>query len=344
MPLSLTLTKTTNVESNGLQQLLFKQIKAKLPAHLSIAEEVAELLGISNDSAYRRIRGEKPLSVDELQKLAVHFNIAVDQLLNVTDNSIVFSGNYPQSGPFDLGEYLDNMLAGINAVNAAKDKTIWYEAKDMPLFYYFLYDELAAFKFFFWMKTALPGNKYSNTFFEDNDLPTIISRKGKEILRQYVQVPGVEIWSLDSINATLRQIEYYNYTGVFRTKDTPAMLYTQLEQAVTHIKTQADQGHKYCDGCNGNEHNYQLYYNEMFLGHNSIFTETDGVQTVFINHGVLNYMTTRDEQFCRFTKTTLTNIMKRSVLISTSGEKERSRFFNKLLATITRSREDVLKS
>lgn len=42
-----------------LQQHFFDHIKERLPTHLSLVDEVAELLSISNDSAYRRIRGEK---------------------------------------------------------------------------------------------------------------------------------------------------------------------------------------------------------------------------------------------------------------------------------------------
>ena len=40
-----------------IQLLFFQHLKSKMPAHLSMVEEVAELLGISIDSAYRRIRG-----------------------------------------------------------------------------------------------------------------------------------------------------------------------------------------------------------------------------------------------------------------------------------------------
>ena len=55
-----------------IQGDFFRQIKQKLPAHLSTVDEIAMLLNISQDSAYRRIRGEKPLSFDEIQLLATH--------------------------------------------------------------------------------------------------------------------------------------------------------------------------------------------------------------------------------------------------------------------------------
>ena len=45
--------------SGELQQQLFKAIKNKAGENLLLADEVAKLLDISVDSAYRRIRGEK---------------------------------------------------------------------------------------------------------------------------------------------------------------------------------------------------------------------------------------------------------------------------------------------
>jgi len=73
-----------------LQTLLFHQIKEKLPQHLSLVDEISELLEISYDSAYRRIRGEKVLSMGELNKVSQHFGFSVDALFNLKSNNVVF--------------------------------------------------------------------------------------------------------------------------------------------------------------------------------------------------------------------------------------------------------------
>ena len=43
------------------QEFLFHRIKELLPPHASLVDTVAEILHISSDSAYRRIRGETPV-------------------------------------------------------------------------------------------------------------------------------------------------------------------------------------------------------------------------------------------------------------------------------------------
>jgi hypothetical protein len=66
------------MEPANLQQSFFRHLKSILPGHLSLVDEVAELLNISNDSAYRRIRGEKPISLEEIQKLCIRYHISLD--------------------------------------------------------------------------------------------------------------------------------------------------------------------------------------------------------------------------------------------------------------------------
>ena len=128
------------------------------------------------DSAYRRIRGEKHISLEEIQKLCTHYNTSLDQLLNINSNSIVFSGNVVEQEKFNFADYLNGILQNIKRMNAASKKILYYEAKDLPIFYYFQFTELAAFKYFFWMKTILAYKEFSKMQFEDNELTAYRAR------------------------------------------------------------------------------------------------------------------------------------------------------------------------
>ncbi len=340
----LVFTKIHCMEPATLQQLFFKHVKSILPGHLSLADEVAELLNISNDSAYRRIRGEKPISLEEIQKLCIRYRISLDQIINIESDSTVFYGKNLDGDNFDIEKYLDYLLINLKQISASKEKMFYYEAKDLPLFYYFLHDDLAAFKLFFWMKTALSCKCYSKMHFEDHDMGPMLHKKGLEILKAYNGIPSSEIWSVDTLNAAIRQIEYYCYTGIIRKKETIELLYKQLEHTIEHIKEQAENGEKFLVGQKpaGDPGNYYLYFNEWFLGNNTVFVETDGVQTAFINHGVMNQLITGDNQFCSYTKKSFSNTIKKSLLISSVGEKERNRFFNILLQRTAASKNEML--
>ena len=51
------------------QDFLFQRIKEMLPQHVSMVDVVSEVLHVSSDSAYRRIRGETPLVLEEAKQL-----------------------------------------------------------------------------------------------------------------------------------------------------------------------------------------------------------------------------------------------------------------------------------
>ncbi|MEO6833641.1 MAG: hypothetical protein ABI169_15650 [Chitinophagaceae bacterium] len=316
------------MKPNELQQHFFRQIKSMLPTNLALVDQIADLLNISMDSAYRRIRGEKSLSFEEIQHLSAHYKISLDALMKVDANSTVFYGTWLGPGNFNFEQYLKNLLLLAQNVNCGTQKMIYYEAKDLPPFHYFHFPELAAFKYFFWMKTILNYAEYNRMCFEDNDLQGVLQAVGKEIIQTYTQIPTVEIWSVETINSSIRQIEYYREAGVFRKKESIDLLYEQLAALLEHVREQAEIGEKFLVGDERkNGPKFQLFFNDAYLGHNTILTETDGLEAVFINHGVLNLMMTHDTDFCANTRRYFENTMKKSALISSVNDRERNRFF-----------------
>src|SRR6266700_6770567 len=141
------------METGQLQQELFKHLKDKLPDHLSLVDELCELLGLSADSVYRRIRGEKPIMLTELKKICEHYRLSVDQLLQLNNDSILFQapGIGDEGKPFT--EYMAGMLEQLKYFNSFKTSEIYYLCKDAPFWYFYLFPEMAAFKTFFWRKT-----------------------------------------------------------------------------------------------------------------------------------------------------------------------------------------------
>src|SRR5450432_3328696 len=98
------------MEATNTQVLFFQQIKNVLPPHLSMVDEVAELLNISNDSAYRRIRGEKAIAFEELQVLCSHYKISLDQFLHLQSDAFIFSGRINDGSKTVFTDYLEDIL------------------------------------------------------------------------------------------------------------------------------------------------------------------------------------------------------------------------------------------
>ena len=62
----------------SVQEVFIQKLKESLPPSIGIAEELSELLGVSIDSAYRRIRGETDLSISEVHLITKKYGISLD--------------------------------------------------------------------------------------------------------------------------------------------------------------------------------------------------------------------------------------------------------------------------
>ncbi len=318
------------MEGIQAQHFLFQRIREKLPNNDSLAEVVAELLHVSNDSAYRRIRGETPLVLEEARILCDTFSLSLDELLHVSTNSIFFTYTQIDHIQFSFGKYLEEIRNSLMLVNASNEKEITYLGKDIPVFYNFLYRPLFAFRYFFWMKSILQHPDFVHLQFSDDLLSPDLEQIGKEITQLYVSIPSTEIWNTESVNSTIAQIEYYREAGYFQCEEDIEKIYHSLRSLIEHIKTQAETGTKFIPGENVNirKQHYHLFYNRVVLGDNTIIVIMEGQKTLYLTYDVLNYMVTRDVKFCNAVYGKLQNLIRRATILSNASEKQRNIFFN----------------
>lgn len=326
-----------------VQKILFQQVKEGLPVHISLVDEVSELLSISYDSAYRRIRGEKALSVDELHLLATKFGFSVDSLFNLKSDNVTFR-HFPIVPP-DIGvkPWLKKVLNDIRMIQQSTEQEIIYAAKDPPIFHYFQFPEIGAFKMFFWEKTIFQFPQLREKKFTLEYFDAEIRELGEGILATSLKIPTTEIWNEDTFNITFKQIENYWVSGLFASKQDVHKLCDTLKLWISHIKKQAELGFKFYFGTEpeGVEGTYKFYENEVVLNDNTIFVKTNLFTGTYLTYNVLSLLLTNDPRFCTGVENYLKGILKESVLISSVNAKERNRFFNRMLSKIDQFQNTV---
>jgi len=326
-----------------IQDRIFEKIKQLLPAKTSFVDELALQLGISNDSAYRRIRGEKLLSIEELLKLGTAYHISFDSLLRNDLHHISF--DYRSiNGNISFETYFNSILENLKMVASFDKKELIYVAKDLPLVQYFEFPQITAFKLFFWHKTILEDKKFNIDKYDPSLIPNSIFETGRQIRGAYLKIPSAEIWNKESINSTLNQIEFYYDCGYFKDIQLLESIFDELKQLILHIKKDAELGCKtsLVHPSTEDKENYKLYYNEVTIGDNTILFDIGDRKVANITHNVLNILTTSNPEFCNETHRTLKNIIKKSSLISVSSQKERNKFFHVIIQKIEELKKKLL--
>lgn len=318
-----------------IQEHLFQSIKEALPPGKSLADVVADTLHLSSDSAYRRIRGETLLVLDEACELCREFGLSLDALFNLRNDFIVFQRTEIDASAYDFTSYLKGILFLLRQLSAYRDKDVLYLTKGVPLFHLFPFRPLLAFRYYFWMRTTFEVPELLQQKFSPDLLSPETEAVGKEILALYNRLPSTEIWSAENINSTLLQIDFCRDAGLM-TAGQASDVIDSLHQMLTHLHAQAECGCKFspAEDPRSRKDNFRLFYNGMGLGNDIILTTHDDRKTLYVNNDALDYLTCTDETYCNKVYQKLQAIMRRSTLISSVGEKQRSMFFNSLYAKL----------
>lgn len=307
-----------------------------LPQPVSLADAVSDILHVSIDSAYRRIRGETPLLLEEAALLCKHFNLSLDQFMALKPDDVLLRNVRIRNDGFSYRQYLQAMHQQMKTLAELQQKEIIYMSKDIPIFHNFYFKPLIAFRYFFWMKTHLSHPDFEKLLFDFDLLPADIEKLSTDLVRTYCSIPSTEMWNTESINSTISQIEFSKDSGHFKSASDLKMIYEALEASIHHIKAQAEHGYKFMPGEDPSRYNQNLkfFFNRVTLGDNTVMTIANSVKTAFINYGHLNYLETKDENFCNELYHDFENLIRRSTQISNNSERQRNIFFNILLTKI----------
>jgi len=304
------------------QIILFDLIQKETP-NMALVDTVSDILNISNDASYRRIRGETLLSFEEAIKLCHEFQISIDSFANVNRKNKIQCDYVPLdlNNKADYFSYIKSISDIIETVRKAPESEIILSTVDVTLFNVFLYRELTSFQLFTWHKSMLGYAADFETFVKENDEQLIALYEN--IAKNYQLIPSTEIWTENTVDIFLRFLNFHYETGAFKGEKLPLLLCEQMLDLINNLHDWAEKGTK-----GSKEVPFQLYANETDIANTFVLFKMKEKTNCLIKLFTINGLNVSDEQFCRETENWLNNSIKRATLISGASERERFRFFN----------------
>ena len=121
---------------------------------------------------------------------------------------------------------------------------------------------------------------------------------------------------------------------MFNNKEEAIALCNDCSLLANHFQHQAELGSKITYGQKEPGASLKIYLNEVLIGSNSILFEMGDRRITFITPNNFNLLMTTHEAFCQITLDHINNLIDKSVLITASAKKQRSKFFNRVEETI----------
>ncbi len=317
----------------AMQEVFIKHLKQIVPANVSLVDDIADLLNISNDSAYRRLRNETELSLDETYKICKHYRISADSIFSNKGDSVTCNYIKLTDSAENFESYLTSLLTQLIRLQKSEDAKVIYAAEEIPIFHSFFSKELAAFKLFYWQRSVLNIPEYQSKKFDWDSIPEKQLQLADDIHQTYLKVPSTEIWTDETIQTTIKQIEYYFESGAFKEKEDCIIVLNELKKMMQAINRYAEIENKN-EKIKSNHIPFNLYNSDLVIGTNCIHINVQGAVYSYISFNTLNSLTTGNQQFCEEIEHWTKNLIKKSTLISGIAEKQRFQFFSKAYKAI----------
>lgn len=311
---------------NEIQQRFFNKIRQIVPPNYALADELADVLNISKDSVYRRLRGETALSLEEVLVICQHYRITFESLANPDAVTFEFKQLNPDLESFH--QYLQRLLLDLQRIKSFENGELIFAAEDIPVFHHFNHPLLTSFKMFYWMRSIMNVPELEGERFKPGKLTPDLLETAKEIYDIYLQIPSVEIWTDETASSTLKQIEYYWEAGLFEDSATAIAICDDFIAELQHLQRLCERGNK-----QGTP--FRFYLNDIMIGNNCILIKAGHNKFTYLSHHSFNFMLTTDFNFSNQTDSWLDGMMQKSMLISGVSEKYRNRFFMQQIQRVT---------
>jgi hypothetical protein len=323
-----------------MQNKFIQYLKEKSDNVSSFTDEIASILDIGYDAAYRRINLKTSLSLEESIKLAKHYNISLNKLYEVgSQNTILVEKSPIITNETHLESYFTKSIENLIPLTKLKSASILYSAKDIPLFYTLKDSFITRYKIYVWLKLTDKEMTKNKVSFDDfiNTIPTSLLEKAFQLGETYNFINITEFWNDNTINGTLEQIIYF-FESQLLSKELALKICDDLEEIVHHVEKQTIQQSIINSK---NNSSYNLYKSDLLTMSNIIMVKTNQKKVFFVPYTVLEYLKIEHQETSDIMDDFFNRQKTNSKLLVHSGEKDRTLFFNKMLQKINKLRSQI---
>ena len=320
------------------REQLFAIIKQRLPDNVSFIEEIADVLDISYDAMYRRLKGKTVLSFSEAIQLAKYYKVSLNSLYDVEKEENLFVLKRCSDNSFEgLTNFFNVIAASATIFSKFKTPDLLYAAKEIPIYYLPENSLYTKFKLFILSnvhadKEVVNNHRSLKEFHPPMHLLTSVNTFRKA----FKNATTTEIWNDTTINSTLYQI-YYFYELKMIDKEDALQLCLELEQIIEEVESQSV--NEYVDGYESKK--YELYYNKLINLNNTVFFRSENIQTLIVPYTTLSYLRIDDEKTCKEIEQYFKKQLQFSKKISGKAEVERQLFFTSMYEKIDQLKKQI---
>ena len=329
------------------QKQFFEKIK-EVTGIIKDAElkvKIAQLLGISESGAYKKLNSITQLTLDEMSTICVKLNLKLD-LFDAKNKEAEYPFTFYCDDlvipPYTYEQWASNILNHSLHLNKFRnDYHVWSYQSNISYFHLLPFRHLLYFKLYAWNRSSwhIPSdNKFNISEFNSNHALNSLVDK---IYDHYVSYESIEIWHVDFLNGLLNQIKYYYQLNIFKNKEDLLYIIKDIRKLIAHLNDTAEKGFKKVFGQKDYGSSLEVYLNYTHTSSSLMFIKSSHFKMIYNQFLHPNFIRSSDNHVCDFAENWLKKIKHQSELISETGELTRNKFFNLLSSKVDNLEKEI---
>lgn len=307
-----------------INQKIIAAIKEHLPFNQKIVSYLVDLLQLSKESAYRRIRGEIPFTIEEMLSIVVDLGVSIDEILDYVPKQK--SGfEIPSTiltDPIDgLARTLKINNNFIKNLSEAESSEVIIAFNRLSIIIHIKLDYV--FKFLYYKYLIQTHDLPLNFSLSDLVLSEEIDFLRKEYLYYFHRIKNTTyIFDENIIPRFIKEVLYY-YNRNLINKEELLLIQKDLFELIDQIYTSTQTGK------NMNGENINIYLSMFDLSSTSSYIEYDSNHIVRLWINTITPVNLYGNEIVEIQKKWFTSLKKQSTLITQSSEMQQSQYINK---------------
>lgn len=329
------------IEKENINKKLIETIKNYISNDENIISRLEDILGIGQQSIYRRLRDEIPFTFEEVMKIALELSFSIDEII----------GKYHHKGTFldmesymkeemDIlevyNEFIEKSVDMMHKMGNSSDATLISSRNNYPLSLLLRFENLTKFKYF--KIRHLQEEDAQKIKYSDITLTLANRESMKKYLYYYRKINKIElIIDYNIFLSLLKEITYF-YKRKLITDSELTVLQTELFELIDQIERIMSSGK--------NEEGSQIfcYLSTFNIETNYTYLHYDDKKLVKFWAYAEIPMIISDPKVCSLQKEWLDSLKKYSTLITGSNELQRIHYLDKQREYIKNIGQDSILS
>ena len=324
------LTSLGTTDQIKFQQKFFEIISRRNDKTYNIHHDVMEILEVKRGAAYKRMNGETAMTLEEVIKLADHFNVSLDAIFR-SDKYISFFHPFVHKEKTTMEVFLNQFSKFMEPLRPGvlnEKVQLSYLANELPVFYYFGHKYIFNFLMSVWRH--LHWDEVHLEIESNPDYEKQANAFKDEILNNYYAHQVTEIWNSNMLNNLFQQVIFCITIRAFKDSKYIGLLINDIENLIQHLRRVSVEGAKSIKGARVEGSELKIYLNDFGNYLNVVQYGSKAFKSTFIGYDYPQFIVSHNKQFFEFSSDWIDKLKKRSVLISSEGYQYRELFFMKM--------------